>query len=57
MNDRDWFSCVVCDAEFKVVSPLDKVGVAFCPFCGSEVENGFEEEDEVYDDPDPSDNF
>jgi len=56
MLEKDWLTCTVCDAEFKVVSPLDKTDIGYCPFCGSGVGNDFLD-DEGYDDEDPTDNF
>lgn len=56
MIDKEWLTCSVCEAEFKILSPLDKLGVEFCPFCGSGVENEFDVGD-MYDDEDPTDNF
>ena len=51
---KDWIECQSCWSEFKVVSDTDEL-VAFCPYCGAEVEpeddEGEEEfeEDEDYD--------
>lgn len=49
---KDWVECESCWAEFRVVSDTDEL-VAFCPYCGSEVDVEDEdddfEEDEDYD--------
>jgi rRNA maturation endonuclease Nob1 len=37
--------CFECDAEFIVHTPNEpETPVSFCPFCGSEVEETFDEE-------------
>jgi len=38
----DWTNCNQCENEFKVISAHDNI--AFCPFCGSELESILEEE-------------
>lgn len=49
---KDWVECESCWAEFRVVSDTDEL-VAFCPYCGSQVDAEDEdddfEEDEDYD--------
>lgn len=49
---KDWVECESCWAEFRVVSDTDEL-VAFCPYCGSQVDVEDEdddfEEDEDYD--------
>lgn len=40
----DWHYCENCDTEFKVISDeLDEV--AFCPYCGEEILDEDDEED------------
>ncbi len=41
---KDWVECESCWTEFRVVSDTDEL-VAFCPYCGSEVESKDEDED------------
>lgn len=49
-RDREWITCTVCDAEFKVVTSLNSNEILYCPFCGSDVvddsivEDDFEED-------------
>ncbi len=49
---KDWVECESCWAEFRVVSDTDEL-VAFCPYCGSQVDVEDEdddfEEDKDYD--------
>jgi rRNA maturation endonuclease Nob1 len=42
---KDWIECQSCWAEFRVVSDTDEI-VAFCPYCGCEVEHKDEEDEE-----------
>ena len=45
---KDWIVCSSCDEEFKVITDsLDTP--AFCPFCGEELEEEPEEDDEFWD--------
>ena len=48
---KDWVDCESCLAEFRVVSDTDEP-VAFCPYCGSEVETIDEDEEEFEEDKD-----
>lgn len=43
-----WVNCNVCDEEFRVISESLE-SVAYCPFCGNDIEED-EEEDEDYED-------
>jgi hypothetical protein len=42
------FSCVQCDAIFKVTHNLEDsyYEVMFCPFCGAEIDDETEEEED-----------
>jgi rRNA maturation endonuclease Nob1 len=40
-----WIECQSCWTEFRVVSDTDEI-VAFCPYCGCEVEHKDEDEEE-----------
>lgn len=42
-----WYECGSCLSEFRVVSDSDEP-IAYCPFCGSDVE-GEDDEDEEGD--------
>lgn len=45
-----WIDCQSCLTEFRVVSETDEL-VAYCPYCGGEIEHEEEdEEDQEYDD-------
>lgn len=41
---KDWVECESCGTEFRVVSDSDEL-LAYCPFCGADVENEVEEDD------------
>lgn len=47
---KDWVECGSCWAEFRVVSDTDEP-LAYCPYCGGELdlETEDEDEDEDYD--------
>ena len=45
---KDWVECGSCWAEFRVVSDTDEL-VAFCPYCGSDVEMEPDEDEEEYE--------
>lgn len=46
---QDWTTCQACDLEFKVITPeLD--AVAFCPFCGTQLEEEELPDDEEWED-------
>jgi Zn finger protein HypA/HybF involved in hydrogenase expression len=39
--------CYECDAEFVIHTPFDTdQKISFCPFCGSEMEDDFDEDDD-----------
>lgn len=48
MADR-WYTCSVCDAEYKVVTTVASGEVGYCPFCASELNEDGEDEYEVDD--------
>lgn len=48
---KDWVNCEGCWAEFRVVSDTDEL-VAFCPYCGEQVDSTDEDEDEFEEDKD-----
>lgn len=41
---EDWVECGSCQTEFKVISDIDDI-VAFCPYCGADIEIDDEEEE------------
>jgi hypothetical protein len=45
------YQCDSCDAEFKIKHALDDhyYEVMFCPFCGSDIEEEEEDENEDYE--------
>jgi hypothetical protein len=45
---KDWVECESCLTEFRVVSDSDEV-IAFCPFCGSEIECQDDDEEEEFE--------
>ena len=46
---NDWHYCESCDSEFKVVSDTvdEEDTVAFCPYCGTEMEETEEEDEDI----------
>lgn len=44
----DWVECHGCGTEFKVISDSDE-SVAFCPYCGNDVEFEEDEDEDNYD--------
>lgn len=45
---KDWVECGGCQTEFKVISDIDDI-VAFCPYCGADIELNDDDEDEYID--------
>ena len=47
---RKHINCNQCDAEFKISYDLDEnyYDVYFCPFCGAEINDEDENDDEEY---------
>lgn len=45
---KDWVECQSCWAEFKVVSDSDE-SINYCPYCGGEIEEDYEEDLESED--------
>jgi rRNA maturation endonuclease Nob1 len=43
-----WYECGSCLSEFRVVADIDEP-IEYCPFCGSEIEDTQDDEDEGYD--------
>jgi DNA-directed RNA polymerase subunit RPC12/RpoP len=43
-----WYECGSCLSEFRVVSDIDDP-IAYCPFCGSEIEDTQDDDEEGYD--------
>lgn len=41
----DWITCNDCGEEYKVISDTLE-SVAFCPFCGTEIELEYDERDD-----------
>lgn len=41
---KDWVECQSCMVEFKVVSDTDEP-LAYCPYCGSDIEHDEIEEE------------
>ena len=53
MTEKVPYICYECDSEFFVFpthTDDDEVDVAFCPYCGSEIENLQEDDDYMEDD-------
>lgn len=48
---NDWHYCESCDSEFKVVSDTvdQEEVIAFCPYCGTEMEEQEDEDEEDLD--------
>lgn len=46
---KDWLECQSCWADFRVVSDTDSA-VAYCPYCGDEIVNDDDEEEDEFDD-------
>lgn len=44
----DWVECGSCQTEFKVISDNDD-DVAFCPYCGADIELDDSVDHEDYD--------
>lgn len=43
--------CNNCDAEFSVYPNFDSTEeIAFCPYCGSELDDLYEDDEELFDD-------
>lgn len=48
-KDDNWLTCESCDSEYKVVSSItNELAVGYCPFCGTENEDTYDNYD--YDD-------
>lgn len=47
-HDPTTHICYECDSEFMVHAPYDQENtVSFCPYCGSEIENEADFDEEV----------
>jgi hypothetical protein len=55
--EQDPIICLECDAEFGVQAFTDEGPVAFCPFCGAEVEGEDIFEEDLFDDEDEPTKF
>lgn len=45
---RDWIICDSCETEFKIMTDSLEP-TCYCPFCGSEIEEESDEDDEDYE--------
>ena len=45
---KDWVECGSCQTEFKVISDIDDI-VAFCPYCGADMELDDDEDEDYID--------
>lgn len=46
MAEEEPIKCFNCDAEFNVNSEEYFGDVCFCPFCGSDIDTDYDEQDE-----------
>ena len=57
-REQDPHACFECDADFVVHTAYEmEESVSFCPFCGSEVDNNDNLEDELIFDDEEEDKF
>lgn len=49
-KEQEAYICYECDSEFAIHTPYETdQKISFCPFCGSEIEDDFDDYDEEED--------
>lgn len=43
-----WITCQECEEEFRVITESLE-SIAYCPICGSDLDNDIDEDEEDYD--------
>ena len=49
MTDK-WHVCTVCEAEYRVINSISDNDPEFCPFCGSAVDDDFDDDEDLDED-------